>query len=206
MRHVSQTKEAKQIILKYKKDIKILVDNNSPVHNEDSDIANVSNTNTSVLQNKKTELFRTDSEIQPLKVPTVLGKIDLTQFPSKHFTSSRPPQKLKIIEEAKESDILSDDLPPMDEQECRQTEKELDTLIRQGEKEECLKRSYEVIKSNRPTSKYLRSYLDRIVNTEMALGNNENAIQMLAVLIAFSEEQQDIKPSNLAHATRELTP
>lgn len=199
LRHVSQTKEAKQIILKYKKDIKILVDNNSPVHNEDSDIANVSNTNTSVLQNKKTELFRTDSEIQPLKVPTVLGKIDLTQFPSKHFTSSRPPQKLKIIEEAKESDILSEDLPPMDEQECRQTEKELDTLIRQGEKEECLKRSYEVIKSNRPTSKYLRSYLDRIVNTEMALGNNENAIQMLAVLIAFSEEQQDIKPSNLKH-------
>lgn len=111
----------------------------------------------------------------------------------------KPSSKLAIIESAKIRTVLINKLPLMSEQDCRQTEKELDALIREGERDECLSKSYEVIATKKPTPKYLRSYLDRIVNTEIALDHFEQAKDILSVLIAFSEEQKDTKPNNLSH-------
>ena len=87
----------------------------------------------------------------------------------------------------------------LSESECRDIEKELDGLIRNGEREKCLKRSYEVLGNSCPTSKYLRSYLDRMVNAEIALGNNEAAMKCLAQLIAYNEKMNDTKPNTIAH-------
>lgn len=111
----------------------------------------------------------------------------------------KPSSKLAIIESAKIRTVLINKLPLMSEQDCRQTEKELDALIREGERDKCLSKSYEVIATKKPTPKYLRSYLDRIVNTEIALDHFEQAKDILSVLIAFSEEQKDTKPNNLSH-------
>lgn len=118
------------------------------------------------------------------------------------FSDSTPEKPLSIIdivEAAKVKNVLFNKLPIMSESECRQVEKELDALIREGKREECLSQSYEVIATKRPTPKYLRSYLDRIVNTEIALNHTEEAKNSLAILIAFSESQKDTKPSNLSH-------
>ena len=115
------------------------------------------------------------------------------------WNPEKPFSKLSIVESAKVRIILINKLPLMSEQECRQTEKELDALIREGKRNECLSKSYEVIATKKPTPKYLRSYLDRIVNTEIALDHIEQAKDTLAVLIAFSENQKDIKPNNLSH-------
>ena len=111
----------------------------------------------------------------------------------------KPSSKLSIVESAKIRTVLINKLPLMSEQDCRQTEKELDALIREGKRDECLSKSYEVIATRKPTPKYLRSYLDRIVNTEIALDHIEQAKDTLAVLIAFSEDQKDTKPNNLSH-------
>ena len=111
----------------------------------------------------------------------------------------RPNFRLSIVEAARVKNVLIEKLPLMSEQECRQVEKELDALIREGKREECLSKSYEVIATKKPTPKYLRSYLDRIVNTEIALDHIEQAKEILAVLIAFSENQKDTKPNNLSH-------
>lgn len=111
----------------------------------------------------------------------------------------KPLSTIDVIEAAKVKDVLFNKLPIMPESECRQVEKELDSLIREGKREECLSQSYEVIATKRPTPKYLRSYLDRIVNTEIALNHIDQAKETLAVLIAFSESQKDTKPSNLSH-------
>lgn len=89
-------------------------------------------------------------------------------------------------------------LPPMLEHECKEKERELDLLIRSGQREECLQKSYELLSKRCPTPKYLKSYLDRIVNTEVALGNTQKAIEALAQLIAYSETQ-DTKATNLSH-------
>ena len=110
-----------------------------------------------------------------------------------------PKHKLNIIEAAKSHTILVNTLPQMSESECRQVEKELDLMIREGKREKCLEKSYEVITTHKPTPKYLRSYLDRIVNTEIALDHTEKAQEALAILIAFSESQNDTKPNNLSH-------
>ena len=111
----------------------------------------------------------------------------------------KPHSTIDVVEAAKVKNVLFNKLPIMSESECRQVEKELDTLIREGKREECLSQSYEVIATKRPTPKYLRSYLDRIVNTEIALNHIDQAKETLAVLIAFSESQKDTKPSNLSH-------
>lgn len=112
---------------------------------------------------------------------------------------NKPLSKLRIIEIAKSNRILANDLPMMPESECKLVEKELDSLIRDGKREECLSKSYDVVTTKKPTSKYLRSYLDRIVNTEIALNHTEQAKEMLSVLIAFSETQKDTKANNLSH-------
>lgn len=111
----------------------------------------------------------------------------------------KPQSKIGIVESARANTILVNEFPVMSEVECRQVEKELDSMIRNGKREECLLKSYEVVTTKKPTPKYLRSYLDRIVNTEIALDHTEQAKEMLAVLIAFSESQKDIKPNNLSH-------
>lgn len=89
-------------------------------------------------------------------------------------------------------------LPRMSESECKDKERELDLLIRSGQREECLQKSYEILHKRCPTPKYLKSYLDRIVNTEVALGHTQEAIEALGQLIAYSETQ-DTKATNLAH-------
>lgn len=114
-------------------------------------------------------------------------------------TLEKPKSKLKCVEMAKTNIILSQNLPLLPEEECRQIEKELDSLIREGRREECLTKSYTIVTTKRPTPKYLRSYLDRIVNTEIALAHTEKAKEMLTVLIAFSDTQEDTKPNNLSH-------
>lgn len=111
----------------------------------------------------------------------------------------KPLSTLDVVETAKAKNVLIDKLPIMQESECRQVEKELDTLIREGKREECLSQSYEVIATKRPTPKYFRSYLDRIVNTEIALNHIEQAKEALSILIAFSESQKDTKSNNLSH-------
>lgn len=88
--------------------------------------------------------------------------------------------------------------PMMSEYDCKEMERELDLLIRNGQREECLQKSYDILSRRCPTPKYLKSYLDRIVNTEVALDHTTEAIEALAQLIAFSETQ-DTKPTNLSH-------
>lgn len=90
-------------------------------------------------------------------------------------------------------------MPNLNESKCKQLEKELDTLIRNGQKEECLKRSYQIINTSRPTPKYLRSYLDRIVNTEIALNHTTEALQSLAYLIVLTEQQSDVNVNSIGH-------
>ncbi len=111
----------------------------------------------------------------------------------------RPSQKPIAIEEARASVVLMEKMPLLSEKECRTIEKELDTLVREGKREECLAKSYEVIATKRPTPKYLRSYLDRVVNTEIALGHTEQALKNLSTLISLSESQGNTKPNTLSH-------
>ena len=113
--------------------------------------------------------------------------------------NQRPLQKPIAVEEARASVVLMEKLPLLSEKECRMIEKELDTLVREGKREECLSKSYEVIATKRPTPKYLKSYLDRVVNTEIALGHTEQALKTLATLISLSESQSDTKSNTLSH-------
>ena len=130
----------------------------------------------------------------------VLGKIDLDAIPGKKkniFNNSSVASTEHIEITAKPSILSSDEvmafvdkkLPNLSELKCKQLEKELDTLIRNGQKEECLRQSYQIINTSRPTPKYLRSYLDRIVNTEIALDHTNEALQSLAYLIVLTENR-----------------
>ncbi|MBQ6063629.1 MAG: hypothetical protein IJK87_08375 [Prevotella sp.] len=114
-------------------------------------------------------------------------------------TPSNAPRKPLIITDKATIEALPLNKNKLTESECREIEKELDGLIRNGEREQCLKRSYEVLAISCPTPKYLRSYLDRMVNTEIALGNNEAAMNCLAQLIAYNEKLEDTKPNTLSH-------
>lgn len=143
------------------------------------------------------EVNEEESEQNKSNLPKNVDSIDLNPLPDKK--TEEPISTLEVVDAAKVKNVLFNKLPIMSETECRQVEKELDTLIREGKREECLSRSYEVIATKRPTPKYLRSYLDRIVNTEIALNHTEEAKNSLAILIAFSESQKDTKPSNLSH-------
>lgn len=148
-------------------------------------------------KNNKTELFRTESEQAIINGPKVVGTIDLTPF--QILKPKRPKTEISIVKEATMNKILSEELPIMSETECKQIEKDLDIMIREGLREDCLSKSYEIITTKRPTPKYLKSYLDRIVNTEIALDHVEQAKNILSVLIAFSENQKDTKPNNISH-------
>lgn len=104
-----------------------------------------------------------------------------------------------ILSSTEVNKFINKKLINLSEAKCKQLEKELDTLIRNGEKEECLRRSYQIINTSRPTPKYLRSYLDRIVNTEIALDHTSEALQSLALLIVLTEQQEDASVSSLGH-------
>ena len=112
---------------------------------------------------------------------------------------SKAPRKPLIVTDKATLEALPLKKKQLSESECRDIEKELDGLIRNGEREQCLKRSYEVLANSCPTPKYLRSYLDRMVNTEIALGNNEAAMNCLAQLIAYNEKLNDTKPNTISH-------
>ena len=163
------------------------------------------------------ELYKTESEkilenggLQ-LKV---MGKVDLDSIPdskrtrflknieTSHTDNDSSQSKLvkpTILFSNEVTAFLSKKLPNLNESKCKQLEKELDTLIRNGQKEECLKRSYQIINTKRPTPKYLRSYLDRIVNTEIALNHTTEALQSLAYLIVLTEQQSDVNVNSIGH-------
>ena len=107
--------------------------------------------------------------------------------------------KPAILSSYEVSEFINKKLTNLSEAKCKQLEKELDTLIRNGEKEECLRRSYQIISTSKPTPKYLRSYLDRIVNTEIALDHTHEALQTLAYLIVLTEQQEDASANSLGH-------
>ena len=161
---------------------------------------------------QETHIYKTETEkllegdgLPKLKV---LGKIDLDAHSGgKNMSSSSTPNDVTISElskpmilySAEVSKFINKKLINLSEVKCKQLEKELDTLIRNGEKEECLRRSYQIINTSRPTPKYLRSYLDRIVNTEIALDHTSEALQSLAFLIILTEQQEDASESSLCH-------
>ena len=162
---------------------------------------------------QKTEVFRTETEMvllsRSLPQPKVLGKIDLGLTSGKknnQFAEAKEAvddnidvDKPAILYSEKTRVFLTKKLKNLPESRCKTLEKELDKLIREGQKEECLRKSYQIITTSRPTPKYLRSYLDRIVNTEIALDHTEEALQSLAYLIAFSEKQEDNNANAIGH-------
>ena len=125
--------------------------------------------------------------------------VDKSGEPTVSISLSKAPRKPIIVTDRATIEALPLKKRKLSEPECRDIEKELDGLIRNGEREQCLKRSYEVLEESCPTPKYLRSYLDRMVNTEIALGNNESAMKCLAQLIAYNERMNDTKPNTISH-------
>lgn len=173
-----------------------------------------SNHNDLVYNNQQGPLiYKTETERllegEGLPQPKVLGKNDLEALPGKKkdsLASSTPisvtaPELSKpaILSSDEVSEFINKKLTNLSEAKCKQLEKELDTLIRNGEKEECLRRSYQIINTSRPTPKYLRSYLDRIVNTEIALEHTKEALQSLSFLIVLTEQQEDASANSLGH-------
>lgn len=175
-----------------------------------SDEGNLIATTSSEVQR---ELYNTETEKSLLTQGhpqiKVVGKIDLDTL-SERNTSRKEiatdpkdnypdTSKPSILSSEKTWAFLNKKLVDLSESRCKALEKELDKLIREGQKEECLKRSYKIITESRPTPKYLRSYLDRIVNTEIALDHTEEALQALAYLIAYSEKQGENNANTLGH-------
>ena len=176
-----------------------------------SEISNVENKG----EGKKTgKLYRTEIEKDLVNGDAiklnVLGKISLDTIQDKRKAqninqkeSAAPkaetPIKPAAITSEETKNFLRAKRPLMTEGECKIIEKELDKLIRNGQKEECLQKSYATIEHKKPTPKYFRSYLDRIVNTEIALGHFEQAEKALAILISFSEKQSDVNDRGLSH-------
>lgn len=149
---------------------------------------------------EKDDVYKTETERrlannkgQQLKI---VGRIDLDANNGRTSSSHIKPMIITSDDTVK---FLNEKLPHLSEARCKALEKELDSLIRRGNKEECLSKSYQILNTHRPTSKYLRSYLDRIVNTEIALGHTEEALKALAYLIAFSEAQKDSNVNTLSH-------
>lgn len=212
IRTIIQKNESKVVLNQLKKRLKTHFANIG-IEEDEKKHSTIETTNLSLQPNSTTatniqpELYKTEGELTLLKGPKTVGYIDLDAIPEKKGKGIKnedsfelaKPEKLDIITNASSKGILSGNLPLLSDIECRNIEKELDTLIREGKREECLKRSYEVIRNNRPTPKYFKSYLDRIVNTEIAMDNTEKAIETLSILIAFSEVQNDTKPNNLSH-------
>ena len=164
----------------------------------------------SVNDNTSTTLFKTETEklisTLGLSQPKILGKIDIDTIYNKKknnnetiSTKNNVLEKPSILSAKVTLNFLNKKLPNLTETQCKSLEKELDSLIRNGKKEECLTRSYQIINTSRPTPKYFKSYLDRIVNTEIALNNTESALQALAYLITFMEQQRETNANSMGH-------
>lgn len=175
-----------------------------------SDEGNLIATTSSEVQR---ELYNTETEKSLLTQGhpqiKVVGKVDLDTLSGRNTSRKEiatdsidnypDTSKPSILSSEKTLAFLNKKLVNLSESRCKALEKELDKLIREGQKEECLKRSYKIITESRPTPKYLRSYLDRIVNTEIALDHTEDALQALAYLIAYSEKQGENNANTLGH-------
>ena len=211
--------EAYLEIRKFRKKIKTLlgqINEDSDVvpehenqNNEDNKVITTSN----IAKTDDPQVFKTETEKQIASIGysqlKIVGKIDLDNISGvKKITQDKSANNISedhniekpiIITSKVTTDFLNRKLTKLSDSRCKIIEKELDTLIRNGEKEECLNRSYQIINTSRPTPKYLKSYLDRIVNTEIALEHTEDALQALAYLIAFSEQQEDTSTSSMGH-------
>lgn len=176
------------------------------VDNNIDNTQEVKNTN----NNTSTILFKTETEellsTSGLSQPKILGKIDLDTIYNKKknnnktiSTENNGLKKPSILSAKVTLNFLNKKLANLTETRCKSLEKELDSLIRNGKKEECLTRSYQIINTHRPTPKYFKSYLDRIVNTEIALDHTELALQALAYLIAFMEQQGETNANSMGH-------
>lgn len=212
-------KEAYTEIAKFQKNLLSYFGENAEIIDDetqavsDNEFSKNSNLHANLTIVHPVNLYKTETErllegdgLPKLKV---LGKINLDALPRKmkklsassisdSIIVSEIPKPL-ILASDEVIEFLSKKLTNLSETKCKQLEKELDTLIRNGEKEECLRRSYQIINESRPTPKYLRSYLDRIVNTEIALNHTTEALHSLAYLIALTEQQSDVNVNSIGH-------
>lgn len=219
MDEMTSKKEAYTEIVKFQKNLlaylgenteiiddEILAKENNGILNNAKEHANFTNGQSNNLYKTETERLLEGEGLPQVKV---LGKNDLEALPRKKKNSlvSSTPVSVTAPELSKPAILFSDEvnefinkkLTNLSEAKCKQLEKELDTLIRNGEKEECLRRSYQIISISKPTPKYLRSYLDRIVNTEIALDHTKEALQSLSFLIVLTEQQEDASANSLGH-------
>lgn len=157
-----------------------------------------SDNNAFTLYKTETERLFASSGLPQLKI---LGKIDLDTkgYNTVSTWGNSIDEKPSILSSEDTLNFLNRELNNLSVEKCKSLDKELDELIRNGEKEEFLKRSYQIITTSRPTPKYLRSYLDRIVNVEMDLNHTGQALKALAYLIAFTERQEDRNLNTLNH-------
>lgn len=220
MKEMTTNPEVYLEIKKFKKKVKeflgqldIECDNFSEQEESNETINELQNMDLVSVDSQETDIYKTETEkllegdgLPKLKV---LGKIDLDMLPGKKKNTSilSASNSVSVTELSKPTILSSDEVSEfinkklinLSEAKCKQLEKELDTLIRNGEKEECLRRSYQIINTSRPTPKYLRSYLDRIVNTEIALDHTKEALQSLSFLIVLTEQQEDASANSLGH-------
>lgn len=219
MDEMTSKKEAYTEIAKFQKNLLAYLGENTEIIDdeilakEDNGILNNANEHTNFTNGQPGNLYKTETERllegEGLPQLKVLGKIDLEALPGKKKNSpaSSIPVSVTAPELSKPAILSSDEvnefinkkLTNLSEAKCKQLEKELDKLIRNGEKEECLRRSYQIISTSKPTPKYLRSYLDRIVNTEIALDHTHEALQSLAYLIVLTEKQEDANMNGICH-------
>ena len=220
MKEMTTNPEVYLEIKKFKKKVKeflgqldIECDNFSEQEESNETINEPQNMDLVSVDSQETDIYKTETEkllegdgLPKLKV---LGKIDLDMLPGKKKKTSilSASNSVSVTELSKPTILSSDEvrefinkkLINLSEAKCKQLEKELDILIRNGEKEECLRRSYQIINTSRPTPKYLRSYLDRIVNTEIALDHTSEALQSLALLVVLTELQDDSNINGISH-------
>ena len=220
MKEMTTTPEVYLEIKKFKKKVKDFLEQlnleGDNFSESEETLENNEEPNNIYLENnesQETHIYKTETEKlleeDGFPQPKVLGKIDLDTLSGKKkniYSSSAPNavtiqelSKPMILSSTEVNKFINKKLINLSEAKCKQLEKELDTLIRNGEKEECLRRSYQIINTSRPTPKYLRSYLDRIVNTEIALDHTSEALQSLALLIVLTEQQEDASVSSLGH-------
>lgn len=220
MKEMTTNPEVYLEIKKFKKKVKEFLgqldlecDNFSEQEESNETINEPQNMDLVSVDSQETDIYKTETEkllegdgLPKLKV---LGKIDLDMLPGKkkktsilsasNSVSVTELSKPTILSSDEVSEFINKKLINLSEAKCKQLEKELDILIRNGEKEECLRRSYQIINTSRPTPKYLRSYLDRIVNTEIALDHTSEALQSLAFLVVLTELQDDSNINGISH-------
>lgn len=217
---MTSKKEAYTEIAKFQKNLLSYLGENAEIIDdgtqtkEDIEFSINDSEHTNLPTDQPVNLYKTETEklLENEGLPRlkVLGKIDLGSTGGNKrkvveknlftdFSKANNIEKPAILSSNNVQEFLNRSLPDLYLGECKRLEKELDTLIRKGEKEECLRRSYQIINSSRPMPKYLRSYLDRVVNTEIALDHTNEALQSLAYLIALTEQQEDANVNGICH-------